>query len=129
MCWGGLFDEFGVPYKAYFAFKAFKFLLATPQRVTVTGSDLNGIAAVAGMSRDESEATILISNFGTSYKHYNLVLRHLPLTGPFTYEKYVVDAHHNLDLIKSEKIGSKTLTTVEDVEAPSVCLLRLRTSP
>ena len=129
MFWGGLFDEFGVPYKAYFTFKAFKFLLATPQRVSVTGSDLNGIAVIAGLSRDKSEATILISNFGTPYNHYDLVLRGLPWEGSFIYEKYTVDGHHDLDLIKSEKINSRTLTTVEDVEAPSVCLLRLKTSP
>lgn len=128
MFWGGLFDEFGVPYKAYFTFKAFKFLLATPQRVSVTGSDLNGIAVIAGLSRDKSEATILISNFGTPYNHYDLVLRGLPWEGSFIYEKYTVDGHHDLDLIKSEKINSKTLTTAEDVEAPSVCLLRLKTS-
>ena len=129
MFWGGLFDEFGVPYKAYFTFKAFKFLLATPQRVSVTGSDPNGIAVIAGVSRDKSEATILISNFGTQCHHYDLVLRGLPWAGPFIYEKYTVDGGHNLDLVKSQKLSTRTLATSEDVEAPSVCLLRLRTSP
>jgi hypothetical protein len=129
MFWGGLFDEFGVPFKAYFAFKAFKTLLATPQRVSVTGSDVNGVAAIAGLSADQSEATILISNFGTHCHQYHLTLRGLPWKGPFTYEKYAVDGHHNLDLIKSEKVTSTTLTTAEDVETPSVCLLRLRKSP
>ena len=65
MFWGGLYDEFGVPFKPYYTFKAFKFLLATPQRARVAGSDPNGIAAIAGLARDKSEATILISNFGT----------------------------------------------------------------
>jgi xylan 1,4-beta-xylosidase len=129
MFWGGLYDEFGVPFKPYFTFKAFRFLLATPQRVSVAGSDPNGIAAIAGLSRDKSEATILISNFGTQVKHYDLVLRGLPWAGPFTYEKYIVDGHHDLDLVKSEKLSARTLTRMEDVEAPSVCLLRLRTSP
>jgi hypothetical protein len=129
MSWGGLFDEYGVPNKAYFTFKAFKFLLATPQRVSVAGPDLNGIAVIAGLSTDKSEATILISNFGTQCHSYDLALRGLPWAGPFIYEKYTVDGHHDLDLIKSEKISSTTLTTAEDVETPSVCLLRLRTSP
>jgi len=128
MFWGGLFDEFGVPNKAYFTFKAFRFLLATPQRVSVAGSDPDGLTVIAGLSKDQSEATILISNFGTQYRRYDLALRGLPWKRPYLYEKYIVDGHHDLDLVKSEKISAQALTTSEEVEIPSVCLLRLRPS-
>lgn len=47
----------------------------------------------------------------------------------FIYEKYTVDAHHDLDLIKSENIGVQALTMSEEVEIRSVCLLRLKPFP
>ncbi len=129
MFWGGLFDEFGVPRKPYFTFKAFRFLLDTPYRVFTSGSDHNGFAVIAGLSKDKSEATILISNFGTQYTHYKLALQGLPENKTFTYERYVVDSNHDLDLVKPEKLGPSTLTISEDVETPSVCMIRLRAIP
>jgi len=129
MFWGGLFDEYGVPIKPYFTFKAFKFLLSTPDRVFTSGAEHNGFAAIAGLSKDKSEATILISNFGTPDNHYNLSLRDLPWKSPSAYEKYTIDGHHNLDLIKSDKLGPGTVAVSEEVETPSVCLIRLRTAP
>ena len=127
--WGGLFDEYAVPLKPYFTFKAFKFLLGTPERLTVSGSDHSGFAAIAGLSKDKSKATILISNFGTQDNHYNISLRELPWKKPFTYEKYAVDSRHDLELVKSEKLSPGTRTMSEDVETPSVCLIRLRSVP
>jgi hypothetical protein len=128
MFWGGLFDEYGVPYKPYFTFKAFRLLLATPERVKVTGSGLGGIAVLAGLSRRKQEATILLSNFGTRQDHYDLALRGLPWSGPLVCDQYRVDRRHDLDLVQSQQLSSTTLV-VPGVEVPSVCLLRLRTSP
>jgi hypothetical protein len=127
--WGGLFDPYGVPRKPYFTFKAFKFLLGTPQRVTTSGTDHNGFAVIAGLSNAKSEATVLISNFGAQDNHYNLSLRNLPWKGPVTYEKYTIDDRHDLDLIKTDKLRPGTVTVSEDVETPSVCLIQLRAGP
>jgi len=126
--WGGLFDEFGAPRKACFTFEAFKSLLGTPERVFTSGSDDNSVAVIAGLSKDKSEATVLISNFGTPYNRYDITFRGLPWQESFAYEKYVVDAHHNLDLTMSERIKTPTLSVSEEVESPSVCMLRLRTT-
>ena len=128
MFWGGLFDEFGVPRKPYFTFKAFKSLLGTPERIAASGSDKDGFAVIAGLSKDKSEAAVLISNFGTPYNHYDIALRGLPWKSAFTFEEYLVDSSHDLDLIKSEKLSPGTVTIVEDVETPSVCLIRLRSA-
>jgi hypothetical protein len=85
--WGGLFDEFGVPCKPYFTFKAFKFLLDTPERVATLGSDDKGFAVIAGLSKEKSEATVLISNFGTQHNRYDIAFHGLPWKETFTYEK------------------------------------------
>jgi hypothetical protein len=124
--WGGLYDAFGVPRKPYYSFKAFKFCLRTPRRVATSGSDRDGLAVLAGLSDDKSEATILISNFGTQIGCCNLSLRAVPWKGPTAYEKYVIDNHHDLDLIKSAGFRPGTLTVSENVEAPSVCMIRLK---
>lgn len=124
--WGGLFDEFGVPQKTFFTFKAFKFLLGTPHRVRTSGSDQNGFATIAGLSDDNSEATILISNFGTHYDHFDLSLRGLPWKTSFTYQKQMVDSYHDFDLIRPQKLAAGTTTLSGDLEAPSVCVIRLR---
>jgi hypothetical protein len=126
--WWGLFDEYGAPRKAYFTFKAFKLLLDTPQRVSTSGSGQDGFAVIAGLSKDKSEATILISNFRMPYNRYNITLRGLSWNRSFTYEKYAVDRSHDLALTKSEK-RSPGVTISEDVETPSVCLIRLRAVP
>jgi len=129
--WGALYDEYGVPLQPFFTFKAFRFLLDTPDRVSVAGSDHSGFAVIAGLSKDKSAATIIISNFGTLDHRYNLSFRGLPWNKAFVYEKSMIDSYHHLELTDSEHLSSKTgtLTTPEDVEAPSVCLVRLRVGP
>jgi hypothetical protein len=44
-------------------------------------------------------------------------------------EKYAVDIRHDLDLVKSERLSPGTLAISEDVETPSVCLIRLSVVP
>jgi xylan 1,4-beta-xylosidase len=123
---GGLFDEFGAPRKPFYAFKAFKAALETPQRVSASGSEDSGFAVLAGLSKDKSEATVLIGNFGSECNRYDIAFRGLPWKQSFAYEKYVVDSNHNFDLAMKETIQSPTLGVSEEVETPSVCLLRLR---
>jgi hypothetical protein len=125
MFWGGLFDEYGVPVKPYYTFKAFRILLGAPQRVATSISDHSGFAVLAGLSRQKSEAAILISNFGTQDHHYSLSLRNLPWKSASAYEQYAIDGHHNLDLIKSAILNPGTALSA-DGETPSVCLIRLK---
>lgn len=126
--WGGLFDEFGVPRKPYFTFKAFKFLLETPQRVASSGSDDKGFTVIAGLSEDKSEGTVLISNFGTAFNRYDLSFHNLPWKENFRYERYAIDSRHNLDMTMSENLRTSSLNVSEEVQTPSVCLIRLRGS-
>ena len=122
----GLFNEHGVPEKTYYTFQAFKSLLETPQRVATGGSDLSGLAAIAGLSQDKSQATLLISNYGTQCSRYNIRLNNLPWKEGVTYEKYVLDKHHDLELVKTQTLAGASVVLPEDVEVPSVCLIRLK---
>ncbi len=122
----GLFNEHGVPKKTYYTFKAFKSLLDTPERVTTGGADQSGLAAIAGLSHDKSQATLLISNYGTACSHYNIRLNNFPWKEGASYEKYALDKSHDLDLVKTESLVGTSATLPEDVETPSVCLIRLK---
>ena len=124
----GMFNGHGVPNKTYYTFKAFKSLLDTPERVATGGSDLSGLTAIAGLSQDKTQATLLISNFGTECSHYNIRLNNLPWKEGAIYEKYALDKDHDLDLVKTETLAGTSAVLPEDVEVPSVCLIRLKTS-
>jgi len=125
----GLFNIDGVVQKPYYAFKAFKLLLETPNRLDCTGSNKFGYAVMAGKSDDESVVTILISDFNSSYGGYKLEVRNLPWGNkPFRYERYLLDDTHNLELVESQDYQGKDIfLTTEDMIAPSIQLIRLST--
>jgi hypothetical protein len=124
----GLFNEHGVPERTYYTFQAFKSLLETPERVATGGPDLNGVAAIAGLSHDQAQGTVLISNYGTDCSHYNIQLNNLPWKAGVTYERYALDKNHELELVKTQSLAGTSVALPEDVEVPSVCLIRLKAS-
>jgi xylan 1,4-beta-xylosidase len=61
--WMGLFDLDGKPYKPAFSIRAMGELQKTPVRLSLSGADQNGFAAIAGRSRDGKIVQVLISNY------------------------------------------------------------------
>ncbi len=59
----GLFDYYGVPTKTFYAFKAFKELLAYPERVAATCA-IPGVDVLAARSVDGRSGALLIANCG-----------------------------------------------------------------
>lgn len=124
--WGGLFNRNGIPRKAYYAFKAFRMLLNTPIRVFCNGSNEKGLAVIAGLSEVSRTATILISNFDHhEFNSYDIRIKDLPWEGQTRYEVYILDSNYNLEPVKNEESNSPSFSILEDVEVPSVCLIRL----
>lgn len=58
----GLFNDDGSWKKQAYAFKAFKIMLETPNRVSCTGSEDSGYATLAGKSENNRSVAILISD-------------------------------------------------------------------
>jgi hypothetical protein len=114
-----IFDVHGVRQKNYYSFRAFRLLLDTPQRVDTGAAEINGMTALAGLSKDKTQANLLLSNFGTTCSSYNIELGHLPWGQPTTYEKRVVDESNDLDLVKTETLTGTAAALLEDVEVPS----------
>jgi len=100
--WGGLFDQKGIPYKAYYAFKAFRMLLDTPIRVFSDGSNNKGFAVIAGVSPDNQSTTILISNYDCEFNSYDINLLNLPWKeDQVNCEVYILDSNHDLELVRT----------------------------
>ena len=120
-------DEYGVPEMPFYTFKAFSELLTTPQRVFTAGSDREGFTAIAGLSPDKSQATVLISNFGHGPGRYTLALKNLPWKEKFTCETYLLDGSRDLEMVKSEELNGTAVTlSIEDFTPPTVRLFRLK---
>jgi xylan 1,4-beta-xylosidase len=61
--WMGLFGLQGEYFKTANTFRATGAMLQTPERISLTGADTFGFAAIAGRSRDGKSVQVLISNY------------------------------------------------------------------
>lgn len=61
--WMGLFGLQGEYFKPAYTFRATAAMLATPERLALTGADTYGFAALAGRSHDGKTVQILINNY------------------------------------------------------------------
>jgi xylan 1,4-beta-xylosidase len=61
-----MFNADGTPLKSALAFTAVGRMLDTPERLTVTGSDDNGFAVLAGRNSARDEVQVLITNYAIS---------------------------------------------------------------
>lgn len=61
--WMGLFGLKGEYFKPAYTFVAAGKMLATPERLELSGADTIGLAALAGVSKDRKTVQILISNY------------------------------------------------------------------
>lgn len=125
--WFGVFDEFGVPQKPFFALKAAARLMDTPVRVTVEGgSEKTGLAALAGLSEDGQRAAILISNYRDPATELELEMVSSPFGGSeIDIEILTLDDRHDLEPTRSLRARSSRLVINEPLPAPSVLMVRL----
>ncbi|HLX60213.1 MAG TPA: hypothetical protein VKX17_02915, partial [Planctomycetota bacterium] len=122
----GLFNFYGVPKKTFYAFKAFKLLLETPNRVSAHSSD-GKLAICAGLSQNKSSAQILISSFQSNVTLIKLVIEHAPWNGAVICEKRVVDGTRDLKLVWTGALpAGGALDLSAELKAPAACLIKLR---
>lgn len=121
----GLFNFHGVPNKSFYAFKAFKWLLDTPIRLTTGGETSNHIAICAGTNRERSAAAVLLSNFNSADDKVLLTVRHVPWAGLVLCQTYVVDAAHNLTKVRETTSPGGDCSVTVELKAPSIALVKL----
>ncbi len=114
MIWG-LFNVYGVPHKASYAFVAFSKLLATPNRMYAEITDQE-IDILAGINSDKNLIQILLSNYSRSTKP-------VQIPTPGIWPSFSYDAL----LIRKETAGLERPRVIDptriDLPPMSVCLL------
>ena len=122
----GLFNEQGVPLKAYQALRAFQGLMETPRRVETRGAVAGKLACAAGLSTDGREATILVSNFADPRSEIVLNWKGFAWTGGVTAEIRTVAATNNFSNVRTESVAGESATLRLALKAPALALIRLR---
>lgn len=125
MRWG-LFDDFGVPNKTYFAFRAFNELCKTPRRVgCTTAAPADHLPLCAGLAEDRTTAHFLASNAGSTDAVLNADLQNLPWTTAIRAETYRVDERSDFALASTASLDPKQPALTLDLPKSTVCLVRL----
>jgi hypothetical protein len=103
----GLFDYYGCPQKAYYAFKAFRQMVNYPQRAQSLAAEEKGtLYSLAAVDAKRKRAALLIVNFGGKVGECELQMRALPIEPGAVCRVYMLDRDHNLDLVSTDTLGA-----------------------
>jgi arylsulfatase A-like enzyme len=123
----GMFQSQGLPHKPFYAFRAYRWMLdETPVRVRVEGSDPDGgLAALAGASEAGDQVNLLLANFGSHEKDWQVALENFAFPSPAIATWTLND---KLDLEASEKPDPRLDSSLLHVVVPrhTVRLLRIK---
>ena len=122
----GLFSRHGAPKKTFYAVKAFRQLLDTPRRVSVTCAEPAPLAVCAGVNAERTKLTILVSNYQAKDQSLDLVLEKLPWPGRPVIEARLLDESHNLEQVKIECTAESPWRIRRPLPAPTVLLIQIQ---
>ena len=122
----GLFNEYGVPKKTYYAFLAFKAMVDHPVRLAVDGGSPGAIATLAGLSHDGRELAVMVSNYRGPQGRVELACDNLPWRGAIEYELLVLDDTHRWQSLGKQPAEGPRLSIAADLSAPAVMLVYVR---
>ena len=121
----GLFSRHGVPKKTFYAMKAFHLLLSTPRRIVTPPSNASRIAWCAGMNNEQTELSILVSNYRSPERWLDLNVDKLPWKSRPTWKAFAVDEQHNLEPVEPTSVDEGLRMRFE-ITAPCVLLIQLQ---
>lgn len=124
----GMFNEYGVPKKSFYAIKAFRTLLETPDRIILRQKTPDGIVVAAGVARDRKRMTILASNVSPNDATLRLRIAELPWSGKTRSSIHVLDAQHELDAAQPQDLAAGNCLVEQPLKRASVCLVVLAES-
>jgi hypothetical protein len=125
----GMYDNHGVPYKNFYPFRAFRWMLDTPVRVAADGAETQedvSFAVLAGLAEDRKSATLMISNQVSANDQYQVTFENVPWKGATLAEVYRIDATNNLDKTETLSIEMGKPLVLTKVAAPSISVVKLR---
>ncbi len=124
----GLFSRHGVPKTTFHAMKAFRKLLDTPRRIAATTSDGTTFATCAGINAEQSEISILTSNYRGKDRLLDVSVEKLPWPSRPTWKAFLVDDEHNLEPVEPISVDDSPLRLRFNLAAPGVLVIQLHRS-
>jgi hypothetical protein len=122
----GMFDEWGLPGRVYYAFVAFNGLMKTPNRVACQRPAAEpALTLCAGLADDRKTGSILLSNFSSAPRKVQLRLQNLPLSHPVQAETMAVDAEHEFQSVGKTALSAGQPALTIEMPANAVYLVRL----
>ncbi len=124
----GIFDDWGRPFKPFYAFRAFKMMLNdTPHRCPVSGADLeSGHTVLAGISAAGDVARVLLANCGAMPWQPRIRLSGLT-ADPASLSSLVIDADYNLDADPDDPTVLDNSDIITSIPPRTVRLIRVNT--
>ena len=111
-----LFTYTGIYKRPALTYLAMKEIVSeTPLRLSAPPMDASdGITYLAGISEDQTNISILLSNFDAADTTYSLEIANLPWDAPYTMAEYLIDETHHLEIINqtTQNRSSAPLTGV-----------------
>jgi hypothetical protein len=122
----GIFSGFGKPQKVYYALRAFAELVKTPERIDVEYNIEDGLVFCAGRSEDQSEITVLVSNFSDETRDVLMTFSNYEISPSTKYEVYVIDKLNSHVKKKDNRVHGKNEFFIDDImNGPSVLLVKI----
>lgn len=121
----GLFTIHGTPKKNYYAFKAFRQMIDTPNRLK-TESNMPRITALAGVNNDKNRINILISSLDSKVDKIVVKLQNQLWAQNSKCEISAVDHSHNLTPLTTLSINKNLHKIIIPINFPSVVLLSIK---
>ncbi len=101
----------------------------TPIRLKTPVMDAStGITYLAGISEENTDVSIIISNFNADDTMYDLELSNLPWDSSYIEAIYLIDNSHHLEIIEQNTLSSSIYTTTQTLESSSIHFIRLTNS-
>jgi xylan 1,4-beta-xylosidase len=103
----GLFSQYGEPRKSFYAIKAFRQLLDTPNRVRCSGARGCRLNLLAGADERNSRLNVLVSNFQEPPGAVDLTIAAIPWSGRTRCEIIEIGPESNWKLAQSIATGQE----------------------
>ncbi len=123
----GLFDDYGIPRKSFYVFRAMAMLLDAPNRILCDkDSSYNDISVIGGLTESKDQAVIMLSNFNSKEELINIEVNNLPWDNPTKVEIFLIDDENKLNLSPgTRRFQNNTFILKEKLPAPVVAIIRL----
>ena len=101
----------------------------TPIRLTTPSMDASqGITYLAGISKDKSNISILISNYEAPDTPCIINVTNLPWNGSYTAIHYLIDDSHHLQIIENVTSNASIYTSTQTLKRNTIHFIRLTNS-